>query len=163
MMRKKLFFHFYPNRDQNQKCGTYFFYRIITVVFKYRHLTFLLSRKHLAPFFVAGSPCSLSTCYLFKYMRKAFHTFPFVRTVGNTFPPLITVGNRLPPVITVENTFPLVITVETTFPLVLTVGNTFPPLITVGKNDGSSFFLKKRGTTEMSSIGHRTQATDVFL
>ena len=40
-------------------------------------------------------------------------------------------------------------------PLVITVQNTFPLLITVGKNNGSSFFLKKRGTFEMSSMGHR--------
>ena len=39
--------------------------------------------------------------------------------------------------------------------LVITVGNTFPLLITVGKNNGSSFFQKKRGTSEMSSMGHR--------
>ena len=58
-------------------------------------------------------------------------------------------------VITVGNTFPLVITVGNTLPLVVTVENTFPPLITVGKNNGSSFFLKKRGTPEMSSMGHR--------
>ena len=50
--------------------------------------------------------------------------------------------------------FLLVITVGNTFPLVVTVENTFPPLITVGKNNGSSFFLKKRGTPEMSSMGH---------
>ena len=121
------------------------------------HFTFSLSRKHLAPFFVAGPPCCLSTCYLFKYMRKAFHTlllvitventFPLVITVGNTFPPLITVENRFPLVITVGNTFPFVITVENTFPLVTTVENTFPLLITVGKYNGSSFFLKKRGTS----------------
>ena len=126
---------------------TYFFYRIIIVVFKYRHLTFFLSRKHLAPFFVAGPPCCLSTCYLFKYMRKAFHTvllvitventFPLVITVGNTFPPLITVGNRFPLVITVGNTFPPLITVENTSPLVIT----FPLLITVGKNNGSYLFF----------------------
>ena len=39
--------------------------------------------------------------------------------------------------------------------LVITVENTFPLLITVGKNNGSSFFLKTRGTSEMSSMGHR--------
>ena len=49
----------------------------------------------------------------------------------------------------------LVITVENTFPLVTTVENTFPLLVTVGKNNGSSFFLKTRGTSEMSSMGHR--------
>ena len=70
--------------------------------------------------------------------------FPLVITVENTFPPLITVGNKFPLVITVRNTFPLVITVE----------NTLPLLITVGKNNGSSFFLKKRGTSDMSSMGH---------
>ena len=61
-----------------------------------------------------------------------------------------------PLVITVENTFPLVITVENTFPLVITVGNTFLILITVGKNNGSSFFLRKRGTSEMSSMVRHT-------
>ena len=71
--------------------------------------------------------------------------FLLVITVGNTFPLVITVGNMLPLVLTVGNTLPLVATVE----------NTFPPLITVGKNNGSSFFLKKRGTPEMSSMGHR--------
>ena len=72
--------------------------------------------------------------------------FLLVITVGNTFPLVITVGNMLPLVLTVGNTLPLVVTVE----------NTFPPLITVtGKNNGSSFFLKKRGTPEMSSMGHR--------
>ena len=110
--------------------------------------------------------------------------FPLVITVMNTFPPLLSVGNRFPPLITVGNTFPLVITVASTFPsykcredvpatyncrehvptsynrrntipLVITVENTFPPLITVGKNKCSSFFLKKRGTSEMLSMGHR--------
>ena len=60
-----------------------------------------------------------------------------------------------PLVITVENTFLLVITVGNRFLLVITVGNMFPPLITVRKNNGSSFFLKKRGISEMSSMGHR--------
>ena len=81
--------------------------------------------------------------------------FLLVINVGNTFPLLITVGNTFPPLVTVRNTFPLVITVGNTFSLVITVQNTFPPLITVGKNNGSSFFLKKRGTSEMSSMGHR--------
>ena len=70
--------------------------------------------------------------------------FPLVITVENTFPPLITVGNKFPLVITVRNTFPLVITVE----------NKFPLLITVGKNNGSSFFPKRRGPSEMSSMVH---------
>ena len=43
-------------------------------------------------------------------------------------------------------------------PLVITVETTFPQLITVGKNNGSSFFLRKRGTSEMSSMGHRNNA-----
>ena len=61
--------------------------------------------------------------------------FPLIITVGNTSPLVTTVGNR--------------------FRLVITVDNTFPPLITVRKNNGSSFFLKKRGISEMSSMGHR--------
>ena len=81
--------------------------------------------------------------------------FPLVITVGNTFPLVIIVGNTFPLVITVAKTFPLVITVENMFPLLITVGNTFTPVITVGKNNGSSFFLKKRGTSEMSSTSHR--------
>ena len=80
--------------------------------------------------------------------------FPLVITVGNTFPPLRTVRNRFPLVITVGSTFLLVITIRNTFPLVITVENTFSLFITVGKNNGSSFFLKKRGTSEMSSMGH---------
>ena len=40
-----------------------------------------------------------------------------------------------------------IIAVGNRFPLVVTVENTFP---------ASSFFLKKRGTSEMSSMGHRT-------
>ena len=64
-----------------------------------------------------------------------------------------------PVVITVGNMFPLVITVGNTFPLIIIIENTFPSLITVGKNNGSSFFLKKRGTFEMSSMGHRTSKT----
>ena len=103
-------------------------------------LLFFLPRNHLAPF-LAGPPCCLSTCYLFKCMRK---TLPLVISVENTFPLVITVGN----------TFPLVITIGNTFPLVITVENTFPLLITVWKNNGSSFFLIKRGTSEMSSMGH---------
>ena len=71
--------------------------------------------------------------------------FPLVITVGNTFPLVITVGN----------TFPLVITVGNTFLLVITAENTFPLLATVRKNNDSSFFLKKRGTSELSSVGHR--------
>ena len=42
------------------------------------------------------------------------------------------------------------------FKKTITVENAFPLLITVGKNNGSSFFLKKCGTSEMSSMGHRT-------
>ena len=83
-------------------------------------------------------------------------SFQLVVTVGNTFPLVITVGN----------TFPLVITVGNTFPPLITVENTFPLLITVGKNNGSSFFLKKRGTSKMSSMGHRmvaVQNTNVFM
>ena len=57
-------------------------------------------------------------------------------------------------VITVGNKFPLFITVGNTFLLVITVENTFPPIITVGKNNSSSFFLKTRSTSEMSSMGH---------
>ena len=34
------------------------------------------------------------------------------------------------------------------FLLVITVQNMFPPLITVGKNNGTSFFLKKSGTSK---------------
>ena len=91
--------------------------------------------------------------------------FPPLITVGNTFPLVITVGNRFPIVITVENTFPLLIRVGNTFALVITVGNGFPLVITVvnmfplltnsGKNNGSSFFQRKSGTYEMSSMGHR--------
>ena len=51
--------------------------------------------------------------------------------------------------------FWLVITVGNTFPLVITVENTVPLLTTVGKNNGSSFYLKKCGTSEISSMGHR--------
>ena len=49
-------------------------------------------------------------------------------------------------------------------PLVITVGNTFPLVITVKKNSGSSFFLKKRATSEMSSIsmGHRSSIKAVL-
>ena len=50
--------------------------------------------------------------------------------------------------------FSLVIAVGNKFPLVITLGKTFPPIITVGKNNSSSFFLKTRGTSEMSSMGH---------
>ena len=82
-------------------------------------------------------------------------TFPLVLTIRNRFPLVITVRNTLPPLITVGNRFPLVITVGNRFPLVTAVENTFPLLITVGKNNGSSFFLKKRGTFEMPSTGHR--------
>ena len=69
-------------------------------------------------------------------------------------PPLTTVGNMFRLVITVENTFSLLITVGNRFLLVKTVENTFRLLITVGKNNALSFFLKKRGTSEMSSMGH---------
>ena len=40
-------------------------------------------------------------------------------------------------------------TVWNRFPLVITDGNTFPLLITLRKNNGSSFSLEKRGTSEM--------------
>ena len=73
---------------------------------------------------------------------------------GNTFPPLITVGNTFPLVITVGNTFLPVMTVRNRFSLVITVENTFQLLITVGKNNGLSFFLKRRGTSEMASMGY---------
>ena len=58
-------------------------------------------------------------------------------------------------VISGGNVFPTVITSGNVFPLLIIVGNTFPLFITVGKNNGSSFFLKQRGTSEMSSMGHR--------
>ena len=82
------------------------------------------------------------------------NTFPLVITVENMFPSLITVGNTLPLVITVRKTFLLVITVRNKFLLVITVENTFLLLTTVRKNNGSSFFLKKHVTSEMSSMGH---------
>ena len=92
----------------------------------------------------------------FPFIITVGNTFPLIITVGNTFPPLVvTVGNTFPLLITVGNTFPLVITVGNTFPLVITVENTVPLLTTVGKNNGSSFFLKKCGTSEISSMGHR--------
>ena len=81
--------------------------------------------------------------------------FRLVITVENTFQLVITVENTFPFVITVENTFGLVMTVGNKFLLVITVENRFPLIITVGKNNGSSFFVKKRGTSEMSSMGHR--------
>ena len=81
--------------------------------------------------------------------------FPLIITVGNTFPLVVTVGSTFPLVISVGNTFPLLTTVGNRFPLVITVDNTFPPLITVRKNNGSSFFLKKRAISEISSMGHR--------
>ena len=83
------------------------------------------------------------------------NTFRLVITVGNTFPLVITVGNTFPLVITVGNTFSSLITVGNTFLFVITFENTFPLLITVWKNNDSSSFLKKRGTSEMSSMVHR--------
>ena len=89
---------------------------------------------------------------------------PATYNCRNTFLLVITVGNTFPLVITVGNTFPLVITVRNRFLLVITVENTFPLVITVGKNNGSSFVahlkchlwvVKKRGTSEMSSMVHR--------
>ena len=99
---------------------------------------------------------------LFPLVITVANTFPPVITIGNVFP-LITVGNAFPLVITVGNTSPLVITVGNTFSLVITVGNTFPPLITVGKNDGLYFFQKRNGTSEMSSMGHRSLATFIYF
>ena len=84
-------------------------------------------------------------------------------TVGNTFPLLITVRNTFPLIITVGNSFRLVITVRNTSLSVLTVENTFSLLVTVGKNNGSSFFLKKRGTSEMSSMGHHISFNSNFV
>ena len=78
------------------------------------------------------------------------------------FPLVITVRNTFPLVITIENTFLLVITVGNSFPLLITVGNTFPLVITVKKNSGSSFFLNKRATSEMSSMGHRSSMKAVL-
>ena len=102
---------------------------------------------------------------LFPLVITVRNTFVPLITVGNTFTLIITVGNRFPLVITVGNTFPLLITSGNMFRLVITVGNkfllvitvenTFPLLLTVRKNNGSSFFLKKRSTSKMSSIGHR--------
>ena len=86
------------------------------------------------------------------------NVFPRLITVGNKFPVVITVGNTFPLVITVENTFSLVIAVGNRFSLVITVETMFPQLITVGKSNGSSFFLRKRGTSEMLSMGHRNNA-----
>ena len=100
-------------------------------------------------------PLVITVGNMFPPLITVGNTFPLVITVGNTFPLVIIVGNTFPLVITVRNMFPLVITVENMFPLLITVGNTFTPVITVGKNNGSSFFLKNRGTSEMSSTGHR--------
>ena len=101
-----------------QKCGTYVFYRIIIVVFKYSHFTFFILRKHLAPF-LAGLPCCLSTCYLFKCMGKAF-------------PPLITIEYVFPTVISGGNVFPTVKTSRNVFPTVKTSRNVFPTVISGG-------------------------------
>ena len=118
-----------------QKCGTYFFYRIIIVVFKYSHYTFSILRKHLAPF-LAGLPCCLGTCYLFKCMGEAFTP---VIIIKNMFLLVITVGNMFPLVLPVGNTFPPLITAGNTFRLVLTFGNTFPPPITFGNTSPATY------------------------
>ena len=95
-------------------------------------------------------------CHVFLRKKDEPLFFPTVISSGNAFSTVITNGNVFPTVTTVGNTFSLVTTVGNTFPLVITVENAFPLLISVGKNNGSSFFLKKRGTSEMSSMGHRT-------
>ena len=71
------------------------------------------------------------------------------------FPTVISSANVFPTVITIGEVF-LTFTSGNTFLLVITIENTFPLLITVRKNNGLYFFLKKRGTSEMSSMGHRT-------
>ena len=98
-------------------------------------------------------------CFLLLLLIKVSIKRVVASAHAQLFLVVITVRNTFPLVITVGNTFLLVITVRNRFPLVITVENTFPPLITVGKNNGSSFFLKKRGTFEMSSMGHRTSKT----
>ena len=72
--------------------------------------------------------------------------FPTVTSSANVFPTVITIGEVFLTFTSGGNTFLLVITIE----------NTFPLLITVRKNNGLYFFLKKRDTSEMSSMGHRT-------
>ena len=94
-------------------------------------------------------------CFHFLLLIRVSIKYIVVSAHAQLFPLIITVGNTFPLVISVGNTFPLVTTVGNRFPLVITVDNTFPPLITVRKNNGSSFFLKKRGISEMSSMGHR--------
>ena len=94
-------------------------------------------------------------CFHFLLLIRVSIKHIVVSAHAQLFPLIITVGNTFPLVISVGNTSPLVTTVGNRFRLVITVDNTFPPLITVRKNNGSSFFLKKRGISEMSSMGHR--------
>ena len=94
-------------------------------------------------------------CFHFLLLIRVSIKHIVVSAHAQLFPLIITVGNTFPLVISVGNTSPLVTTVGNRFRLVTTVDNTFPPLITVRKNNGSSFFLKKRGISEMSSMGHR--------
>ena len=75
-------------------------------------------------------------CHVFLEKKMSHYFFPTVISSGNVFSTVITSGNTFPPLITVGSTFLLVITVK----------NTFPLLIPVGKNNGLSFFLKKRRT-----------------
>ena len=83
------------------------------------------------------------------------NVFSTVITSGNLFRTFITSGNLFPTVITSKNKFPFDINIKNMFPLVITVQNKFPLLITLRKNNGSSFFLKKRGTSDLSSLSHR--------
>ena len=94
-------------------------------------------------------------CFYFLLLIRVSIKHIVVSAHAQLFPLIITVGNTFPLVISVGNTSRLVTTVGNRFRLVITVDNTFPPLITVRKNNGSSFFLKKRGISEMSSMGHR--------
>ena len=100
-------------------------------------------------------------CFHFLLLIRVPIKHIVVSAHAQLFPLIITVGNTFPLVISVGNTSPLVTTVGNRFRLVITVDNTFPPLITVRKNNGSSFFLKKRGISEMSSMGHRKKIVTI--
>ena len=85
-----------------------------------------------------------------RFFRKKYKPLFFLTVISS--------GNVFSIVITSRNVFPPLVNVRNTSPIVITVGNTLALLVTVGKSNGSSFFPKKRGTSEMSSMSHRKDA-----
>ena len=154
MRRKKLFFHFYPNHDQNRKQPFYFlsFQKTFGSLLRCwtsllpEHVLFVQVHAQSVPHAPASYNCRehVPACYnCQEHVPACYNCREHVPATHNC-------REQVPACYNCREHIPASYNC-----LIITVENTFPLLITVGKNNGSSFFLKKRGTSEMSSMGHR--------